>query len=517
MNQNLLMSFSPFIHLFTITFLLLASKAICVYVDPQFLSCSVTGTCGDGQIISFPFYIQDQQESFCGYPGFNLFCHNSRPVLRLRDDSYIIHQIDYINQTLRVSNAAFLNTSNACVPHLLKNTSLPDDRFNLLSNQTELILFSRCNSTLLGGSNSTLLKYKVNCSGETETETTGPILSIFDGDPLLGSASEVCEEELAVPVDVRRGENEGIERMVERGFVLKWTASHCSICESSGGKCGFNSINYLFRCFCPDRPHALGCDPDLPVAAKGLGMDLGPALGAILALVMIAVCCCIRKLKPDNSIFFWKKKTGDSKSIDAFLKNHGHMPLTIYRYTEVKKMTENFKDKLGQGGYGGVFKGKLPDGLLVAVKVLKESKSNGEEFVNEVASISRTSHVNIVNLLGFCYEGAKRALIYEFMSNGSLEKYIYEENPSTANCKLGLETLHDIAIGVARGLEYLHGGCNTRILHFDIKPHNILLDENFCPKISDFGLAKICPETESIISMMGTRGTAGYIAPEVFC
>lgn len=94
----------------------------------------------------------------------------------------------------------------------------------------------------------------------------------------------------------------------------------------------------------------------------------------------------------------------------------------------------------------------------MAVRVLKESKSNGEEFVNEVASISRTSHVNIVNLLGFCYEGAKRALIYEFMSNGSLEKYIYEENPSTANCKLGLETLHDIAIGVARGLEYLHRG-----------------------------------------------------------
>lgn len=176
------MSFSPFTHLFTIIFLLLASKTACVDVDPQFLSCSVTRTCGDGQIISFPFFIQDQQESFCGYPGFNLFCLNSRPVLRLLDDNYIIHQIDYINQTLRLSNAAFLNTSNACVPHLLKNTSLPNDgRFNLLSNQTELLLFSRCNSALFGGSNSELLKYKINCSGETETET-GPILSIFDGD-----------------------------------------------------------------------------------------------------------------------------------------------------------------------------------------------------------------------------------------------------------------------------------------------------------------------------------------------
>jgi serine/threonine protein kinase len=79
------------------------------------------------------------------------------------------------------------------------------------------------------------------------------------------------------------------------------------------------------------------------------------------------------------------------------------------------------------------------------------------------------------------------------------------------------ETLYKIALGIARGLEYLHRGCNTRIVHFDIKPHNILLDENFCPKISDFGLAKICRREVSIISMLGARGTAGYIAPEVFC
>ncbi|KAL9389549.1 hypothetical protein Peur_018154 [Populus x canadensis] len=179
-------------------------------------------------------------------------------------------------------------------------------------------------------------------------------------------------------------------------------------------------------------------------------------------------------------------------------------------------MTKNFKEKLGQGGYGSVFKGNLPDGRLVAVKVLKKSKSNGEEFVNEVSSIDMTSYVNIVTLLGFCFEGSKRALIYEFMSNGSLDKHIYVENLSKAHPKLGWETLYQIAVGIAQGLEYLHRGCNTRILHFDIKPHNILLDENFCPKISDFGLAEICPSKESIVSMLGARGTARYIAPKVF-
>ncbi|XP_019441417.1 PREDICTED: rust resistance kinase Lr10-like isoform X2 [Lupinus angustifolius] len=203
--------------------------------------------------------------------------------------------------------------------------------------------------------------------------------------------------------------------------------------------------------------------------------------------------------------------------IEKFLKEHGDLPTARYSYSEVKKMTNSFINKLGQGGFGCVYKGKLQDGRDVAVKVLTESKADGEEFINEVASISRTSHVNIVRLLGFSFNGSKRALIYEFMPNGSLEKFIYEEKkPSNVDLQIDCQTLYEIAIGVARGLEYLHRGCNTRILHFDIKPHNILLDEDFCPKISDFGLAKICTRKESIVSIFGARGTAGYIAPELF-
>ncbi|KAL7223298.1 hypothetical protein ACSBR1_024871 [Camellia fascicularis] len=144
-----------------------------------------------------------------------------------------------------------------------------------------------------------------------------------------------------------------------------------------------------------------------------------------------------------------------------------------YSYSDVKKITNSFRDKLGQGGYGGVYKGKLLDGRLVAVKILNESKGNGEEFINEVVSISRTSHVNIVAFLEFCLESNKRALIYEFIPNGSLEKFINGENP-------------------------------------------LKNDEDFCPKISDFRLAKLCTIKESIVSMVGARGTIGYIAPKVF-
>ncbi|XP_077219067.1 uncharacterized protein LOC143853216 [Tasmannia lanceolata] len=210
-------------------------------------------------------------------------------------------------------------------------------------------------------------------------------------------------------------------------------------------------------------------------------------------------------------IIFWKKKR-KTREVEAIIENYQSLTLKRYRYLELKKMTNSFEDKLGQGSFGHVFKGKLPDGRAVAVKVMSERQGNGVAFLNEVTSISRTDHVNIVSLLGLCFEGSKRALIYEFMPNGSLDKFI---KPRTSQ-PLGWETLYQIALGVARGLSYLHRGCSTRIIHFDIKPHNILLDQDFFPKISDFGLAKICPTTENI-NPICIRGTAGYMAPEFIC
>ncbi|KAK2970685.1 hypothetical protein RJ640_001945 [Escallonia rubra] len=211
----------------------------------------------------------------------------------------------------------------------------------------------------------------------------------------------------------------------------------------------------------------------------------------------------------------WLKKTKNIGDIESLQKYYRPLALTRYSYSDVKKMTHSFKEKLSQGGYGGVFKGQLHDGRPVAVKILNRPKDSGEEFANEVASIGRTNHVNIVTLLGFCSDSSKKALIYEFMPNGSLDKFIYNEKSSTER-KLGWKTLYEISLGIARGLDYLHRWCNTQILHFDIKPHNILLSEEFCPKIADFGLAKLCPGKDSEVSMLGMRGTAGYIAPEVF-
>ncbi|KAL6638385.1 hypothetical protein ACP70R_023880 [Stipagrostis hirtigluma subsp. patula] len=212
----------------------------------------------------------------------------------------------------------------------------------------------------------------------------------------------------------------------------------------------------------------------------------------------------------------WQRRSMNAPRIESFLQKQGTSHPKRYTYSEVKRMTKSFAHKLGQGGFGTVYRGNLTDGCEIAVKMLKDTEDDGQDFMNEVASISQTSHVNVVTLLGFCLQGSKRALIYEYMPNGTLEKFTFGNNSTDGDQTLSWDKLFEIVIGIARGLKYLHSGCNTRIVHFDIKPQNILLDQDFRPKISDFGLAKLCRKRESKISIVGARGTIGYIAPEVF-
>ncbi|GMP24771.1 hypothetical protein CsSME_00001925 [Camellia sinensis var. sinensis] len=200
-------------------------------------------------------------------------------------------------------------------------------------------------------------------------------------------------------------------------------------------------------------------------------------------------------------------------SIEDFLRSQNNLMPIRYSYSDIKKLTEGFWDKLRKGGYGFVYKGKLRSGTLVVVKMLSKPKADEQEFINEFATIGRIHYVNVVQLIGFCAERSKRALVYDFMPNESLEKYIfYGKEKISSSCK----QMYEISLGVARGIDYLHRGCDMQILHFDIKPHNILLDENFTPKVSNFRLAELYPTDDSIVPLIAVRGTMGYMAPELF-
>ncbi|XP_044391599.1 rust resistance kinase Lr10-like isoform X3 [Triticum aestivum] len=199
-------------------------------------------------------------------------------------------------------------------------------------------------------------------------------------------------------------------------------------------------------------------------------------------------------------------------AVEKFLRMQQMVGPIRYSYTDITAVTRHFRDKLGQGGYGSVYKGVLlPGDIHVAVKMLAGSSNcNGEDFISEVSTIGRIHHVNVVHLMGFCSEEMRRALIYEYMPNGSLDKYIFSSERS-----FSWDKLNEIALGIARGINYLHEGCDMQILHFDIKPHNILLDTNFVPKVADFGLAKLYPRDDSFVPLSAMRGTIGYIAPEM--
>jgi len=205
-----------------------------------------------------------------------------------------------------------------------------------------------------------------------------------------------------------------------------------------------------------------------------------------------------------------KKASGNE---EIFLVNQQHLMPKRYTFSDIIAITNNFKDKLGQGGFGNVYKGQLRDAFLVAVKMLGNAKCNDEDFINEVSIIGRIHHVNIVRLVGFCSEGSYRALVFEYMANGSLDKLLFSRE--TELLLVSWEKLLQIAVGTARGIEHLHGGCSVCILHLDIKPHNVLLDSNFIPKVSDFGLAKFYPREKDFVSISTTRGTIGYFAPEM--
>nr|CAD1841160.1 unnamed protein product [Ananas comosus var. bracteatus] len=229
--------------------------------------------------------------------------------------------------------------------------------------------------------------------------------------------------------------------------------------------------------------------PERPPIGLTLGVVLGTA--TVLAVGLIVTWRCKKRSRTTDPIYL--------KSFRVFF------------YSDLKSATKNFSKKLGQGSFGSVFMGTLRDSTLVAVKKLEGLRQGEKQFRAEVITVGMIQHINIVRLLGFCAEGTRRLLVYEFVTNGSLDSHLFSKTNS--DTFLDWNQRYRIAIGIARGLAYLHEKCKDFIIHCDIKPENILLDEKFCPRIADFGMAKLFTRDGSRV-LTTMRGTIGYLAPE---
>ncbi|KAJ6840336.1 putative serine/threonine-protein kinase isoform X2 [Iris pallida] len=220
--------------------------------------------------------------------------------------------------------------------------------------------------------------------------------------------------------------------------------------------------------------------------------------------------CCFRGPEPSgkNKNIFGTSNNGDADLYSA-LKN-----VRVFSYNQLKSATRNFHpdNKIGRGGFGVVYKGTLRDGTLVAIKSLStESKQGRKEFLTEIDTISNVRHPNLVQLIGCCVEGNNRMLIYEYLENNSLAIALF--GPKKMQISLDWSKRASICIGTARGISFLHEEAEPRIVHRDIKASNVLLDRDLIPKIGDFGLAKLFPDTATHISTR-VAGTMGYLAPE---
>lgn len=228
-------------------------------------------------------------------------------------------------------------------------------------------------------------------------------------------------------------------------------------------------------------------------------------LGTLLALVAVIICiwCC----------FCRKSRQFGHMSAQYELVDYASGAPVKFSYKELQHCTKGFSERLGEGGFGVVYRGTLANRMVVAVKQLEGIEQGEKQFRMEVATISSTHHLNLVRLVGFCSDGRHRLLVYEFLKNGSLDNFLFVSKHQTLNW----ENRFNIALGMARGITYLHEECRDCIIHCDIKPENILLDEIYSAKVSDFGLAKLMNPKDHIqryLSLAGIRGTRGYLAPE---
>lgn len=208
-----------------------------------------------------------------------------------------------------------------------------------------------------------------------------------------------------------------------------------------------------------------------------------------------------------------------------FLHNKQNIPKTVvdgynlirnqfkrFTYRELKEATGNFKEEIGRGGSGIVYRGVLDSKKVVAVKKLTNVTQGDEEFWGEMTVIARINHINLLRIWGFCSEGKHKLLVYEFAENESLDKHLFGSNSSEKS--LEWSQRFKIALGTARGLAYLHHECLEWVVHCDVKPENFLLTRDFEVKIADFGLAKLSKRDCSGFRFSRMRGTTGYMAPE---
>ncbi|KAL2527432.1 Protein kinase superfamily protein [Abeliophyllum distichum] len=434
-------------------------------------SFCVPSSCGDISI-RYLFRLKADPEN-CGHPEpiFMLECQKNRTILSSKSQRYNVHAINYNNFTIRIADPGLdRDNYSSCPIYSSVDYDLSSSYMYLASSQSITLL--NCISPI----NNSLYIENPFCGNKNAFSNSSKILSYFVNGNILGSdleesctfdtvvltSSSIPLQENATYSTIHNALAFGLSFAF--GFELSWCRVMCGECDASKGTCIVEDNQIRCRHYCYE---------DTPLSERSLRCKIMPYL-------------CLEQFSENGKAENFNYYKVDNETIEELLKHQDNLMPIKYSYSEIKKMTKGFKDKLGGEKCGTVFKGNLRSGPFFAIKMMANSIASGKEFINEVAKIGRIRHANVVKLIGFCIEGSNQALVYEFMPNGSLDKYVYSQEGTVS---LSYRNMFKISLGMARGINYLHQDFE----HIGIKLHNILLDENLNPKISDLDLTKLYP------------------------
>ncbi|XP_059286011.1 LEAF RUST 10 DISEASE-RESISTANCE LOCUS RECEPTOR-LIKE PROTEIN KINASE-like 1.2 isoform X2 [Lycium ferocissimum] len=486
-----------------ILFITLADDTLSIYLNS---SACVAQSCGNGVKISYPFWIPEKQPSYCGLPAYKVTCDERKTFLHIFGEEFIIKEVFYTNNSILLAKADVFDEDNKC-PVPRHNFSVRGTPFSLGPNTADLFFFYDC---IQPNERET---YDVNCA----RNATHHSFAVFHTELLkhYNYSVESCQDPVYALVEadsLDRLLKMNYRQVLQKGFFLQWDGTNCRDCQNSGGHCGAQSNEFL--CICKDQTQPRTC---LHGRKKRIAIKVSIGVGAAAFTALMAGVLFLiyrrrqKKIDAGSSVFTrsilsYPSSTKDPEKANITIGVH------LFDYDELVEATNNFdsKKELGDGGYGTVYKGKLRDGRVVAVKRLYENNCKRvEQFINEIDILTRLHHPNLVTLYGCTSRHSRELLlVYEYIPNGTVADHLYGGDSTPRS--LSWNTRMKIAIETANALAYLHA---SDVIHRDVKTNNILLDNNFCVKVADFGLSRLFPTDVTHVST-APQGTPGYVDPE---
>ncbi|XP_062024761.1 G-type lectin S-receptor-like serine/threonine-protein kinase B120 isoform X2 [Rosa rugosa] len=489
-------------------------SSVCADDAVEYANCSQPITCGGVKSkVSYPFRGANRAD-YCGKSGFDVTCEANVPMITMENIKFRILDMTTTTPTVKVARQDYWET--ICPPTYV-STNLNFSLFTYSSGLLNVSFWYGCNTTfsVLGNS------HECN-SSVTASYLTQRGASSLPSDPVSTGA---CDYKVLVPVFASASADldsnaTDIETAIDGGFdldVLNADTDLCNSCLSSGGVCGQNmtTVANEFKCFCQTTTSST------TTCTESSSQSPNPApsnsAGRKRTIVIATFIATPGLLAIVFGYFLWKKTLGKRSETIKYLSAAGvenDTELPLFSLRSILVATNNFSEanKLGEGGFGPVYKGILPENQEVAIKRLSKKSGQGQqEFMNELKLIAKLQHTKLVRLLGCCTEAEEMMLIYEYMPNRSLDKFLFDPSEKT---KLDWDRRLRIIEGIAQGLLYIHKYSRLKIIHRDLKASNILLDGTMNPKISDFGMAKIFDINQTEANTNRVVGTYGYMSPE---